>query len=95
MGRRGRRLKQLSDNLKKKRRYSKLKDEALESTLWRTHFGTGSSGNAVKQKCLSLSGCARYGMDSSNKGHFFRSIKVSPKYTYFMCAQRDVTFLPQ
>jgi hypothetical protein len=38
-GRRGRRRKQLLDDLKEKRRYWKLKEEALDRTLWRTRFG--------------------------------------------------------
>jgi hypothetical protein len=37
-GRRGRRRKQLLDDLKEKRRYWKLKEEALDRTLWRTRF---------------------------------------------------------
>jgi hypothetical protein len=40
-GRQGRRRKQLLDDLKLKRRYWKLKKEALDSPLWRTHFGRG------------------------------------------------------
>jgi hypothetical protein len=39
MGRRGRRRKQLQDDIKEKRRYWKLKEEALDHTLWRTCFG--------------------------------------------------------
>jgi hypothetical protein len=35
-GRRGRRCMQLLDDLKEKRRYRKLKEEALDRTLWRT-----------------------------------------------------------
>jgi hypothetical protein len=35
------RLKELLDDLAKKRGYSKLKDEALDPTLWRTRFGKG------------------------------------------------------
>jgi hypothetical protein len=38
-GRRGRRRKHLLDDLKEKRRYWKLKEEALDRTLWRTRFG--------------------------------------------------------
>ena len=38
-GRRGRRRKQLLDDLKLKRKYCKLKQEALDHTLWRTHCG--------------------------------------------------------
>jgi hypothetical protein len=40
-GRRGRRRKQLLDELKEKIRYWKLKEEALDSTLCRTRFGRG------------------------------------------------------
>jgi hypothetical protein len=42
-GRRGRRIrcKQLLDDLKEKRGYWKLKEEALNRTLWRTGFGRG------------------------------------------------------
>jgi hypothetical protein len=40
-GRRVRRRKQLLDDLKKKRRYWKLKEEALDRTLWRTRFVRG------------------------------------------------------
>jgi hypothetical protein len=38
MGRQGRRCKQLLDDLKEKRRYWKLKEEALNHTLWRIRF---------------------------------------------------------
>jgi hypothetical protein len=41
MGKRGRRRKQLLDGLKEKRRYWKLKEEALDRTVWRTRFGRG------------------------------------------------------
>jgi hypothetical protein len=47
-GRRGRRCKQLLDDLKEKRRYWKLKEEALDHTLWRTRFGRGY-GPVVRQ----------------------------------------------
>jgi hypothetical protein len=39
--RRGRRRKQLLDDLKEARRYWKLKEEAQDRTLWRTQFGIG------------------------------------------------------
>jgi hypothetical protein len=39
--RRGRRRKQLLDDLKEKRRYWKLKEEALDRPQWRTRFGRG------------------------------------------------------
>jgi hypothetical protein len=41
-GRRGRRRKQLLDDLKENIRYWKLKEEALVRTLGRTRFGSGS-----------------------------------------------------
>jgi hypothetical protein len=47
-GRRGRRRKQLLDDLKEKRRYWELKEEALDHTLWRTRFGRGY-GPVVRQ----------------------------------------------
>jgi hypothetical protein len=40
-GRRGRRRKQLLDDLKETRGYRKLKEEALDRTLWGTCFGRG------------------------------------------------------
>ena len=40
-GRRGRRRKQLLDDLKVMRECWKLKEEALDRTLWRTGFGRG------------------------------------------------------
>jgi hypothetical protein len=39
LGRWGRRHKQLLDDLKEKRGYWKLKEEALDCTVWRTRFG--------------------------------------------------------
>jgi hypothetical protein len=47
-GRRGRRRKRLLDDLKEKKRYWKLKEEALDRTLWRTRFGRGY-GPVVRQ----------------------------------------------
>jgi hypothetical protein len=47
MRRRGRRRKQLLDDLKEKRRYWKLKEEALDHTR-RTRFGRGY-GPVVRQ----------------------------------------------
>jgi hypothetical protein len=46
--RRRRRRKQLLDNLKAKRRYWKLKEEALDRILWVTRFGRGY-GPVVRQ----------------------------------------------
>jgi len=39
--RRGRRCKKLLDDLKDRRGYSQLKEEALDRTMWRNRFGRG------------------------------------------------------
>jgi len=39
--RRGRRRKKLLDDLKDRRGYSHSKEEALDCTMWRHHFGGG------------------------------------------------------
>ena len=46
--RRGRRRKKLLDDLKDRRGYSHLKEEALDRTLWRNRFG-GGFGPVVRQ----------------------------------------------
>jgi hypothetical protein len=48
IGRRGRRRKQLFDDLKEKTKDWKLKEEALDRTLCRTRFGR-SYGRVVRQ----------------------------------------------
>jgi hypothetical protein len=40
--RRGRRHRKLLDDIKERRGYSHLKEEALDCTTWRAHFGRGS-----------------------------------------------------
>ena len=47
-GRRGRRSRKLLDDLKKRRRYTHLKREALYRTVWRARFGR-DFGPVVKQ----------------------------------------------
>jgi hypothetical protein len=39
--RRGRRRKKLLDDLKERRGYSHLEEEALDRAMWRNHFGGG------------------------------------------------------
>jgi len=46
--RRGRRRKKLLDDLKDRRGYSYLKEEALERTMWRHRFG-GGIGPVVRE----------------------------------------------
>ena len=40
-GRRGRRRRKLLDDLKERRGYCQLKEEALDRTMWRARFGRG------------------------------------------------------
>ena len=47
-GRRGRRRRKLLDDLKERRGYSHLKEEALDCTMWRVGFGRGF-GPVVRQ----------------------------------------------
>jgi hypothetical protein len=47
-GRRGRRRKTLLDDLKDRRGYSHLKEEALDRTMWRAGFGR-DFGPVVRQ----------------------------------------------
>ena len=47
-GRRGRRRRKLLDDLKERRGYSHLKEEALDRTMWGTRFGRGF-GPVVRQ----------------------------------------------
>jgi hypothetical protein len=47
-GRQGRRRRKLLDDLKKRRGYSHLKEEALDRTMWRARFGR-DFGPVVRQ----------------------------------------------
>jgi hypothetical protein len=47
-GRRGRRRRKLLGDLKERRGYSHLKEEALDRNMWGAHFGRGS-GPVVRQ----------------------------------------------
>ena len=47
-GRQGRRHTKLLDDLKERRGYSNLKEEALDRTMWRARFGRGF-GPVVRQ----------------------------------------------
>jgi hypothetical protein len=47
-GRQGRRRRKLLDDLKERRGFSHVKEEALDHTMWRVHFGRGF-GPVVRQ----------------------------------------------
>ena len=50
-GRRGRRRRKLLDDLKERRGYSHLKEEALDRIEWRNRFGSGF-GPVVRQTAI-------------------------------------------
>jgi hypothetical protein len=64
-GRRGRRRKHLLDDLKEKRRYWILKEEALDRTQWRTRFERGY-GPVVRQTAEWMNGQTRCTEEFSN-----------------------------
>jgi hypothetical protein len=55
-GRRGRRRRKLLDDLKERRGYSYLKEEALDRTMWRAHFGRGF-GPVMRQTAKWMNMC--------------------------------------
>jgi len=60
-GRRGRRRRKLLDDLKERRGYSHLKEEALDRTMWRAGFGRGFGPVARKNtKSVSATTCFGY-----------------------------------
>ena len=59
-GRRGRRRRKLLDELKERRGYSHLKEEALDRTVWRAGFGRGF-GHAVRQNTKSVRATTPFG----------------------------------
>jgi hypothetical protein len=50
-GRRGGRRRKLLDDLKKRRRYSHVKEEALDRTMWRARFGR-DYGRTARQTAI-------------------------------------------
>jgi hypothetical protein len=53
IGGRGRRCKQLLDDVKETRGYWKMKEEALDRTVWRTCFGKGY-GTVARQNKMAV-----------------------------------------
>jgi hypothetical protein len=58
-GRRGRRRRKLLDDLKERRGYCHLKEEALDRTTWRARFGRGL-GPVVRQTTKRMNECCSY-----------------------------------
>jgi len=62
-GRRGRRRTKLLDDLKKRRGYFHMKEEALDHTMWRARFGRGL-GPVVRQTAKWMNEHSLYKVDS-------------------------------
>jgi hypothetical protein len=63
-GRQGRRRRKLLDDLKERRRYPHLKEEALDCTIWRASFGRGFGPDVrqtTKEMKLNLSFAYKWG----------------------------------
>ena len=60
-GRRWKRCKQLLDDLKERRGYWKLREEAQDRTVWRTGFGIGCVP-VVRQTAELMNECYRFGV---------------------------------
>jgi len=54
--RQGRRRRKLLDDLKERRGFSLMKEEALDCTMWRAHFGRGF-GPEVRQTTKWMNEC--------------------------------------
>jgi hypothetical protein len=51
-GRQGRRRRKLLDDLKERRGYSHLKEDALDRTMWRARFGRGFGHVRQTTECM-------------------------------------------
>jgi hypothetical protein len=67
-GRQGRRRRKLLDNLNERRRYSHLKEEALDRTMWRARFGR-AFGPVVRQTAKLMN----FSENHSKRGHVEQS----------------------
>jgi hypothetical protein len=65
-GRRGRKRRKLLDDLKERRAYCHLKEEALDRTIWRARFGRGL-GPVVRQAVKWMNPCVTQRYIETNK----------------------------
>ena len=91
--RRRRRRKKLLDDLKDRRGYSHLKEEALDSIIWRHRFG-GGFGPVVRQNTEWMNERSRVGQDLSGtfrlysvveRDDILSSLLFSVIWTYAIC----------
>ena len=82
--RRGRRCKKLLDDLKERRGYSHLKEEALDRTMWRNRFGRGV-GPVVRQITEWMNLSTRQNTSYTNKLLIFEDIR-RPDSPFFKTA---------
>jgi hypothetical protein len=86
--RRGRRRRKLLDDLKERRGYSYLKEEALDGAMWRTRFGR-DFGPVVRQtdKWMNELCCKHNGM-SSSKFKLLSLIGITLVNVYWMSGMK-------
>ena len=70
--RRGRRRRKLLGDLKSRRGYSHLKEEALDRTMWRARFGTGF-GPVVRQTTKRMT-VPNWGTGTAHLLHFLHGL---------------------
>jgi hypothetical protein len=75
-GRQGRRRRKLLDDLKERRGYSHLKEEALDRTMWRAGFGRGF-GPVVRQTAKWMNECVITSVSTENPGLDFTNDGIS------------------
>ena len=80
-GRRGRRRRKLLDDLKERRGYSHLKEEALDRTMWRARFGRGF-GPIVRQATKWMNDFNCNMLLLINKTWFTLRINIQQRYTF-------------
>ena len=72
-GRRDRRRRKLLDNLKERRGYSYLKEEALDRTMWKARFGRGF-GPVVRQITKRMKQCIQLVFITQIHHHVVQSV---------------------
>jgi hypothetical protein len=95
-GRRGRRRRKLVDDLKERRGYFNLKEEALDRTMWRAGFG-GGFGPVVRQTATWMKDLKYGAADILNtinvKLIFLSKLRVKYSIKWFISTQHKYNML--
>ena len=88
----GRRSKKLLDDIKDRRGYSHLKEEALDCTLWRNRFG-GGFGPVVRQNTEWMNENKNSSYLFVPLSHYFATYSPPQMKHWSMCLNMRMTFL--